>query len=175
MSSRWLMSSACRFAGAFFVVSIALLSSPGSAQRAGAVASSPFDGLPGNWSGSGTITLSNGSKERIRCRAEYGAPAGQGTLRMALRCASDSYKFDLRSNVTFAGGGISGQWTEATRNAAGNVTGSARGEHIEALVDSPGFSARVLVTTRGDRQSVTINGRGQEAAQVAITLNRGSS
>ena len=33
--------------------------------------SSPFMAMSGSWSGSGTITTSNGNKERIRCRAKY--------------------------------------------------------------------------------------------------------
>ena len=32
---------------------------------------SPFTAMSGSWSGSGTITTSNGNKERIRCRANY--------------------------------------------------------------------------------------------------------
>jgi len=31
----------------------------------------PFAGLPGSWSGSGSIELSDGSRERPRCRATY--------------------------------------------------------------------------------------------------------
>jgi hypothetical protein len=31
----------------------------------------PFAGLPGSWTGSGSIALSDGSHERLRCRATY--------------------------------------------------------------------------------------------------------
>ena len=31
----------------------------------------PFAGMAGAWSGGGTITLDDGSSERIRCRATY--------------------------------------------------------------------------------------------------------
>jgi len=60
----------------------------------------PFAGLNGSWSGSGTVSLADGSKERIRCRANYTVDATGSGLRQSLRCASDSYKFDLASNVT---------------------------------------------------------------------------
>jgi len=33
--------------------------------------SGPFAGMAGNWSGGGTVTLDDGSTERIRCRASY--------------------------------------------------------------------------------------------------------
>ena len=38
---------------------------------AGHAQSRPFAGLDGAWSGNGTISLSDGSSERIRCRASY--------------------------------------------------------------------------------------------------------
>src|SRR5690348_4776787 len=55
--------------------------------------SGPFGPLAGNWSGSGTVTLDDGSTERIRCRAKY-APSGPA-MTMSLTCASDAYKFNL--------------------------------------------------------------------------------
>ena len=32
---------------------------------------SAFAGMAGNWAGGGTVTLDDGSNERIRCRATY--------------------------------------------------------------------------------------------------------
>src|ERR1700757_2386273 len=84
---------------------------------------SPFRVMAGNWSGGGTLSMANGEQERLRCRATHsGAGAG---LRLNLRCASDSYKFDLASNVQYRGGAISGDWTEASRNASGTISGRA--------------------------------------------------
>ena len=70
-------------AAAFFVASTGL----GHAQ------SGPFAGMAGNWSGGGTITLDDGSRERIRCRASYQVAGPNMT--MTLTCASDAYKFNL--------------------------------------------------------------------------------
>ncbi len=61
--------------------------------------SSPFTAMSGSWSGSGTITTSNGNKERIRCRAKYDVDGAGSNLDLTLRCASDSYNFELQSNV----------------------------------------------------------------------------
>ena len=72
------------------VLGVALAASPGYAQ------SGPFAGMAGNWSGGGTVTLDDGSTERIRCRATYAVGAGGNGLNQNLTCASDSYKFDLR-------------------------------------------------------------------------------
>src|SRR5262245_28337779 len=66
-------------AAAFFVTSTAV---------AHAQASGPFAGLAGNWSGGGTVTLDDGSKERLRCRATYTSPGA--SMAMVLTCASDA-------------------------------------------------------------------------------------
>lgn len=70
--------------------------------------SAPFAGLAGVWSGTGSISLAGGSKERIKCRATYSVGDNGNGLQQTLRCASDSYKFELSSNVKNSGGKISG-------------------------------------------------------------------
>jgi len=133
----------------------------------------PFGNLAGTWSGSGTISVNNGSTERIRCRVNY-VVGGAGTnVKQELRCASDSYKFELTSNVNYNDGYITGRWTETTRNVGGNVSGRASSTEIEGLVESSGFAANLSVQTRGDRQSVVIKPRGIDVTEVAMTLRKG--
>src|SRR6201998_471836 len=78
--------------------------------------SRPFAGFNGAWSGNGTVALSDGTTERIRCRADYKVDGTGLGLKQNLNCASDSYKFELSSNVTSQGDRISGNWSEASRN-----------------------------------------------------------
>ena len=85
--------------------------------------SGPFTGMAGNWSGGGTVTLDDGSTERIRCRATYAVGAGGNGLNQTLTCASDSYRFNLASNVVAEGGSLRGTWSESTRNVSGNLEG----------------------------------------------------
>lgn len=151
-------------------VALCALASTGYAQRAGA----PFAGLGGSWSGTGSLRLKDGGTERVRCRATYAVGEGGAALRQNLRCASDSYRFDLNSNVVYQGGAISGSWSETTRNVQGGVSGRASNGQIDARVDGPGFAANLALTTRGDRQNVSIASAGTELASVAITLTRGS-
>ena len=134
----------------------------------------PFRHFEGSWAGGGKVTLANGATERIRCRARYVVePVGRG-MRQQLRCASASYNFDLSSDVRHQGGTLSGNWSEATRNTGGTVSGSVtRGGQIQAVVDGPGFSATISVTTRGDRQTVQLTSQGQDVRQVSIALDRG--
>jgi len=85
--------------------------------------SGPFAGFNGSWSGNGTVALSDGTSERIRCKASYNVNSTGLGLKQTLRCASDSYKFDLSTEVTSQGNRISGNWSEASRNLFGNLPG----------------------------------------------------
>jgi hypothetical protein len=136
--------------------------------------SKPFAAMAGSWSGSGRISVSNGVKERIRCRARYDVGGSGTTVQLQLRCASDSYKFDLQGNVSYNNGAVTGNWNEATSGVAGSVTGSVKGVgQVDVRVDSSSLSALLTVRTRGDRQSITINAAGREMSQTQITLHRG--
>jgi hypothetical protein len=173
MSSRWTNRCARSIATIAFAV-VLLFASQSYAQRGAAAAAGPFAGLSGSWTGSGTVSLANGSNERIRCRATYRV-GGDGTnLQQELRCASDSYRFELRGDVTAYAGQLSGTWTEATRNTGGSVSGRASEGQVNAIVSGPAFAASLAVSTRGDRQSVHIRADGRELSSVTITLTRSS-
>jgi hypothetical protein len=150
------------------LVALALMVSTATkAQVAG-----PFEGLQGTWAGTGDVTLNNGEKERIRCRITYAVGRKGMTVRQELRCASDSYKFELVADVETDKEYLAGRWTERSRNVGGTVSGRARPGLIEALTESSGFSAFLNISTRGDRQSVEIKSHGSEVTQVLITLRR---
>lgn len=153
------------------VVLVMALAPQSLAQRAVA-ASGPLKGLNGSWSGSGAVTLANGERERIRCRAAYDVRADGAGLRQTLDCASDSYRFSLKGDMQVdSGGAIAGSWTESTRNAGGSMSGQARDGSINGMIEGAGFSGALSVTTHGDRQSLSLLSHG-EVRQVAITLRR---
>lgn len=135
-------------------------------------ADGPFAGFEGAWSGTGTVALSDGSKERIRCKATYKVGGGGKQLAQTLRCASDSYKFDLTADVASNGDRISGNWSEASRNINGNLQGKAGGGNIEVFVEAAGFAASISLTTRGNKQSVAISSKG-DIRGVNISMTRG--
>jgi hypothetical protein len=136
--------------------------------------SGPFAGLAGNWSGAGTITLGTGGRESIRCRAQYSVGGDGNSMQQSLRCASDSYRFDLSSNVNSVDGQISGLWTESSRNMSGLLAGNARPGQFNVIVTSPSFSANLSMTTHGDRQTVQISAPpGGQLTGVSIVLARG--
>jgi hypothetical protein len=136
---------------------------------AGHAQSGPFAGFDGAWSGNGTVALSDGTTERLRCKADYKVNGNGLALKQNLHCASDSYKFDLSSDVTSQGDRISGNWSEASRNIFGNLQGTAGGGRIDVFVEASGFAANLTLTTTGNRQTVQISSKG-EIRGVSITM-----
>src|SRR5215203_2900161 len=139
---------------------------------AGHAQSGPFAGFDGSWGGNGTVSLSDGTIERIRCKADYKVNGNGLGLKQNLHCASDSYKFDLSSDVTSNGDRISGNWSERSRNIFGNLQGTAGGGQIEVFVEAAGFAANLTLRTTGTRQTVQISSKG-EIRGVNITMTRG--
>jgi len=112
--------------------------------------------MAGRWSGSGTISLAGGAQERVRCKATYAIGNNGTVLQQSLRCASDSYRFELSSDVVSNDGKLTGTWQEITRNISGNLQGIATSGRFQAVVSAAAFSANVFLATRGSSQSVVI-------------------
>jgi hypothetical protein len=132
----------------------------------------PFGVLAGTWSGEGTITTSNGGSERIRCRARYTVGEAGRAFQQALTCASDSYKFEISSNVETDGSRVTGTWSEATRGVSGTLSGRISGPNISAMVEAQGFQAGIAVNTRGRSQSVNIKPGGTDVTDVTVNLHK---
>lgn len=141
-----------------------------AALDASIAAENPFAGLNGAWAGNGKIVVDNGSSERIRCRGAYKAQ-GNG-LSLSLRCASDSYRFELGSDITSEGGNLSGSWNEASRGVFGSLSGRVSGGVIQATASAVGFTATLVIRTNGTAQSVSIKSPGSEISEVSITMAR---
>jgi hypothetical protein len=163
------------FSGTKYVANLLKVAGVGAvlmlSATAGRAESGPFAGFDGSWNGSGTVSLSDGTTEQIRCRATYQVQSGTA-LHQTLRCASDSYKFELSSDVTSQGDQVTGSWSEASRNIYGNLQGRAGGGQIDVFVEAAGFAANLTLTTRGNKQSVSINSKGQ-IRDVSINMVRG--
>src|SRR5215475_4062966 len=130
--------------------------------------SGPFAGLAGSWHGGGTVSLDDGSTERIRCRATY-AVSGP-SMDMTLTCASDSYKFNLQGNVVSQGGAITGTWSESSRGVSGTLQGHGGGGNFQVLASAGGFNANISLSTRGNKQSVVMRADSQfRGATIALS------
>jgi hypothetical protein len=132
----------------------------------------PFGVMAGNWTGGGTIELTNDIKETLRCRASYVYGQANSSLALSIRCASDNYKFELSSNVLERRGQLSGDWKEASYGVSGSITGRLAGNRVSATAKGDSFSAALALTTNGNRQSVSITPEATYIINVQIALNK---
>src|SRR5258705_749703 len=130
--------------------------------------SGAFAGMAGTWSGGGTVTLDDGSSERIRCRATY--KVGGPNMEMVLTCASDAYKFNLQAAVVAQGGEVSGTWSETSRNISGNIQGPGAGGRFQVARSTAGFNSSIALKTPGNKQSISIRAHSQfRAANISLS------
>ena len=152
--------------GAIAGAALAALTLPASA-------AGPFSSFAGNWSGNGMVSTTKGSKERLRCKAHYDVGGGGSSMTQNLTCASDSYKFNVVSNVTSDGSNISGDWSETSRGANGHITGKITPTQVSAYVSGLGFTASIGIAARNGAQSVTISPTGVDISNVSVTMTKG--
>ena len=147
-------------AAAFFLAAGA--ASPGHAQA------SAFSGMAGNWSGGGTVTLDDGSSERIRCRASYRVSGA--SMDMVLACASDAYKFNLQAAVVAAGGEVTGTWSETSRNVGGSIQGRGAQGSFQVVAQAAGFNSSISLKTAGSKQQIAMRADNQfRAANISLS------
>jgi hypothetical protein len=135
----------------------------------------PFALMAGTWSGGGMIDLTNDIHEKLRCRATYTYNQASSGLALAIRCASDNYKFELTSNVVERGGQISGSWNETAYGVSGSITGRVNGGRIQAVAKGDSFTASLSVNTNGNRQSVTITPQATYIINVQIGMGKAAA
>jgi hypothetical protein len=152
------------------IFALATLFVAGVSGSASHAQSAPFAGLAGYWSGAGSVTLDDGSSEKIRCKATYAVSGNGSGLNQTLTCASDSYKFDLKTNVIAEQGSISGSWSESSRGINGNLSGRANNGNFQVVATAAGFTANITLTTHGNKQSVVIRPDSQfKGASISLT------
>src|SRR5215475_6185988 len=141
----------CAFIFGAMASIIVFAAAPANAQ------SGPFSALAGSWGGGGKIDFSDGSSERLRCRATNAVGGGGSSAQLTLRCASDSYNVTLTSNVTSQGGAVSGTWSESNRGIGGTLSGRTNGTTMQLQVLGAAFAAGLSLTVSGNRQVVQIS------------------
>jgi len=157
-----LMTGAASTAFALF-----LIASPVHAQSGGI-----FAGLGGNWSGTGTIFVADGGSERIRCRATYNVGPDNMTLQQTLRCASDSYKFELTTDIRSNGSNVTGYWTETTRNLNGTLDGTGSNGQFNVLVSANGFAAELSLSVYGGKQTIVMSSKNTDLRGLNISMSK---
>jgi hypothetical protein len=130
-----------------------------------------FASLPGNWTGTGSVEKLDGTSEALKCRAKYSlAPSGT-VVHQELRCAADSYRLALVTDLVNNKGDLAGTWTETDRQAGGSVSGKIEGDVITTRIKGNTFDANVTITTQGNRQTIALlsnNGSYAKAVNIAL-------
>ena len=124
----------------------------------------PIGDLTGYWSGSGSISLTNGKTERVKCQVIYKAEGGT-QIRQSMRCASADYNINALAELQ-----VSGSWEEKTYAAKGAVTGRYGGDGFVLSIKGANFSAAMNVTLASCKQSLNITPQGLEITRVSIAL-----
>jgi hypothetical protein len=69
-------------------------------------------------------------------------------------------------------GRIHGDWRESNYSVSGTISGRLSGDRIQAMARGDSFSAGLSLTTRGNRQSVSITPRETFITGVHIALHK---
>lgn len=134
-------------------------------------AENPFPQLAGTWSGSGTAQLEGGQTENLRCKGYYTNGAGGAALGLSIRCANASAKVELRANLNYADGAVSGSWEERTYNQSGTITGKASGNKMNLAI-SGGIEGSMSVSVADRHHSVTVSTAASALKGINISMSR---
>jgi hypothetical protein len=138
-----------------------------------ALADNPFTTMVGQWNGKGIVTYASGTKERLTCKVRYDMQTDETSILQTLRCASDSYKFQINAFYRNTAGKLNGHWEELTLQVSGSITGNVSDAgKITGNLHGPGFEASVQVDTNGNTQTVDIASENQDIRSVSVSVKR---
>ena len=129
--------------------------------------------LLGTWSGTGSLVFKAGNSEKIKCNS-YNTGGGD-ELRLVIRCASTSYKVEIRSKLKHSSGRLSGTWEERTYNAEGQANGNIGDRSLKLAITGGGFTGSMEVgfTARSQSVSVKTDGIDMKSLQISLTKSGG--
>jgi hypothetical protein len=136
------------------------------------VSASPLTDLSGRWSGQGSIKMSNGNSERLKCVATYFVANEESSLQQNLRCASMNYKIDSTASLQVDSGRVSGEWHEKIYVVDGSVAGRITDNGFNLAIQGENFSAAMSVTMSTCKQSLSITPRGVDISEISMTLGK---
>ncbi len=132
----------------------------------------PFSQLAGSWHGSGQVRLTDGHAERLSCRGTYSSKSGGIELSLAIRCQSENNKIDMKSNISYEGGSLSGHWSERNFGLEGDVNGRSAANKFTVQISGQ-LQGSMTVTVSGASHQVHITSGGPGFNSVSIAFSRG--
>lgn len=138
-----------------------------------AQAATPFSQLAGNWHGSGQVRLTGGGSERLSCRGSYIQRSGGAELSLVIRCQSANNKIDMKSNLSYEGGQVSGHWEERNFGLEGDASGRASANKISLRISGQLQASMVVSVNGSSSHQVSISSGGPGFTNVSISFSRG--
>jgi hypothetical protein len=133
--------------------------------RAGSI-----DEMTGYWTGSGSVVLSNGNTERVKCAVTYKISEGGTQIKQSMRCASADYNINASADLNVKGQSVTGSWEEKTYSAVGEVSGRYTGSNFVLSIKGASFTASMNLTVSDCKQSISIAPQGLDVARISIGL-----
>jgi hypothetical protein len=135
------------------------------------LADTPIAKLNGTWTGDGQARFDQGQSEQIKCKAYYDLKSEGSAMALAIRCASSSYKIEMRAHLNLQGDRVTGHWEERSFNAEGGVSGHTTERSLNlAITGAVSGSMSLKIDQSGHRVDITTSGGG--LAGVSIKFNR---
>lgn len=135
-----------------------------------AKAASPIEAMAGYWSGTGSVALSGGKSERVKCSVTYKVSSSGSQIKQNMRCASTDYKIDAAADLRIQSGNVSGTWEEKTYSANGQVSGRVAGNSMNLTIKGEAFSAGMNLSTSDCKQTINITPKGLDVTRIQISL-----
>jgi hypothetical protein len=135
-------------------------------------AAATIEDMNGYWSGNGSVVLSNGNTERVKCSVVYKVTDGGAQIRQTMRCASADYKIDALADLRVKGERVSGSWEEKTYSATGAVSGRFSDNNFVLSIQGANFSAAMNVSVSDCKQNISISPQGLEVTRISIGLGK---
>jgi len=133
-------------------------------------AAGPIEDLSGYWTGAGTVLMTSGSTERVKCAVIYKV-GGSGTqIKQTLRCASADYNINGAAELRVNGSQVSGTWEEKTYSATGDVAGRYTGSSFVLSIKGQNFTAGMNVGLSSCKQSINITPQGLDVRRISMNL-----
>jgi hypothetical protein len=133
-------------------------------------AAGPIEDLTGYWTGAGTVVLTNGDTERVKCAVVYKVGAGGTQIKQTLRCASAAYSISGAAELRVNGAQVSGNWEEKTYSATGEVAGRYTGSSFVLSIKGANFTAGMNVGLSSCKQSISITPHGLDVRRISMNL-----
>lgn len=137
----------------------------------------PFAKLAGWWGGNGRLRFKDGKMEEVRCRATYFVEDEGNALRQNIRCASQSGKIELKSQVRHQEGTLSGEWREEMYNVSGTLEGGVTPHgfrvSVKSTTSTSSLAANMDIIVKERRQLVEVHFYSETLLGLTLLLEKG--